>query len=148
MELVPIHTPRPLRDPLRGLGLGCLRTRAMAPAHWSPYTAPDLCAIPSGVEGLGAFAPAQWSPYTSPDLCGIPSGVKSLGAFAPAQWSPYTSPDLCGIPSGVKSLGACAPAQSRELRGVEIEIPPYLPYPICDLLRASARAVKCLEQKG
>jgi hypothetical protein len=122
MELVPIHTPRPLRDPLRGLGLGCLRTRAMAPAHWSPYTAPDLCAIPSGVEGLGAFAPAQWSPYTSPDLCGIPSGVKSLGA--------------------------CAPAQSRELRGVEIEIPPYLPYPICDLLRASARAVKCLEQKG
>ena len=32
-ELVPIHTPRPLRDPLRGGGLGCLRTRAMTPAH-------------------------------------------------------------------------------------------------------------------
>ena len=28
-QLVPLHLPRPLRDPLRGLGLGCLRTRAM-----------------------------------------------------------------------------------------------------------------------
>ena len=33
MYLVPLHPPRPLRDPLRGLGLGCLRTRAMTPAH-------------------------------------------------------------------------------------------------------------------
>ena len=33
LRLVPIHTPRPLRRPLRGLGLGCLRTRAMTPAH-------------------------------------------------------------------------------------------------------------------
>jgi len=31
--LVPIHLPRPLRDPLREPGLGCLRTRAMTPAH-------------------------------------------------------------------------------------------------------------------
>ena len=103
---------------LRG-GIGPLRP---TPVHWSPYTAPDLCAIPSGVEGLGAFAPAHWSPYTAPDLCAIPSGVEGLGAFAPAQ--------------------------SRELRGVEIEIPPYLPCPICDLLRVSARAVKCSEQEG
>ena len=30
-------------------------------------------------------APAYWSPYTSPDLCGIPSGLDDLGADAPAQ---------------------------------------------------------------
>ena len=29
----PLTPPRPLRDPLRGGGLGCLRTRAMTPAH-------------------------------------------------------------------------------------------------------------------
>ena len=28
-RLVPLHLPRPLRDPLRGLELGCLHTRAM-----------------------------------------------------------------------------------------------------------------------
>ena len=32
-QLVPLHLPRPLRDPLRGLELGCLRTRAMVPLH-------------------------------------------------------------------------------------------------------------------
>ena len=32
-QLVPLHLPRPLRDPLRGLGLGCLRTRAMTYGH-------------------------------------------------------------------------------------------------------------------
>ena len=31
LELVPLHTPRPLRDPLPALGLGCLRTRAIYP---------------------------------------------------------------------------------------------------------------------
>ena len=30
-----------------------------APAHWSPYTSPDLCGIPSGLDDLGADAPAQ-----------------------------------------------------------------------------------------
>jgi hypothetical protein len=28
-----------------------------APAHWSPYTAPDLCGFPSGDWGLGAAHP-------------------------------------------------------------------------------------------
>jgi hypothetical protein len=32
----PPYTPRPLRDPLRGLWLGCLRTRAMAPSDLPP----------------------------------------------------------------------------------------------------------------
>jgi len=37
--------------------------------------------------GIGSLepAPAYWSPYTSPDLCGIPSGLDDLGADAPAQ---------------------------------------------------------------
>jgi hypothetical protein len=29
------------------------------PAHWSPYTFPDLCGIPSGLDHSGADAPAQ-----------------------------------------------------------------------------------------
>jgi len=29
------------------------------PAHWSPYTSPDLCGIPSGLDYSGADAPAQ-----------------------------------------------------------------------------------------
>jgi len=33
--------------------------RRPAPAHWSPYTSPDLCGIPSGYRGLGAYAPVQ-----------------------------------------------------------------------------------------
>ena len=33
--------------------------KAWPPKNWSPYTPPDLCGIPSGVEGLGAYAPAQ-----------------------------------------------------------------------------------------
>ena len=65
------------------------------------------------------------------------SGVGPLRP-APAHWSPYTAPDLCAIPSGVEGLGAFAPAQSRELRGVEIQIPPYIPYPIYYLLHVSA----------
>ena len=35
------------------------RLRDLAPSDWSPYTAPDLCGYPSGLEGLGACAPAQ-----------------------------------------------------------------------------------------
>ena len=120
MELVPIHTPRPLRNPLRGEGLGCLRTRAMAPAYSCHSLRDGMNFRLRG--GIGPLRPT------------------------PVHWSPYTAPDLCAIPSGVEGLGAFAPAQSRELRGVEIEIPPYLPYPICDLLRVSARAVKCSEQ--
>jgi hypothetical protein len=33
LELVPLHSPRPLRYPLWGLRIGCLRTRAIAPAY-------------------------------------------------------------------------------------------------------------------
>jgi hypothetical protein len=36
--------------------LGPLRP---TPAHWSPYTSPDLCGYPSGLDDLGADAPAQ-----------------------------------------------------------------------------------------
>jgi len=48
LRLVPLHRPRPLRDPLRDGGLGCLRTRAIAPAH--SYFA-------SGLKKLCAYAP-------------------------------------------------------------------------------------------
>jgi len=55
----PAHSQMSLRDGidvrLRG-GIGPL---GPAPADWSPYTAPDLCGIPSGDWGLGACAPAQ-----------------------------------------------------------------------------------------
>ena len=40
----------------KGAQVGPLRP---APAHWSPYTSPDLCGIPSGLDDLGADAPAQ-----------------------------------------------------------------------------------------
>jgi len=33
LKLVPLHAPRPLQSSLRALGFGCLRTRAIAPAH-------------------------------------------------------------------------------------------------------------------
>jgi hypothetical protein len=33
LELGPLHSPRPLRYPLWGLRIGCLRTRAIAPAY-------------------------------------------------------------------------------------------------------------------
>ena len=33
LELVPLHSPRPLRYPLWGLRIGGMRTRAIAPAY-------------------------------------------------------------------------------------------------------------------
>ena len=33
LKLAPLHAPRPLQSPLRALGFGCLRTRAIALAH-------------------------------------------------------------------------------------------------------------------
>jgi len=42
-----------------GLTTGSIGPLRPTPAHWSPYTAPDLCGYPSGLDDLGADAPAQ-----------------------------------------------------------------------------------------
>ena len=47
--LVPLHTPRPLRFPLRELGFGCLRTRAIS----NPRPAGMVVRLRGGIADFG-----------------------------------------------------------------------------------------------
>jgi hypothetical protein len=64
-----------------------LNAGGLAPSDWPPYTSPDLCGIPSGLEGLGAYAPAQWPP---PILKSASRGISDR--FRGGNWPPHTRP--------------------------------------------------------